>query len=57
MHVGDWNGLGEFPEEFQWEALVDVLRGRVKGRHSYMHDLHIANVINNSAESLLRYAN
>ncbi|KAJ7731104.1 hypothetical protein DFH07DRAFT_1065777 [Mycena maculata] len=27
---GQWGGLGEFPEELQWEALVDVLRGRVK---------------------------
>ncbi|KAJ7105768.1 hypothetical protein C8R43DRAFT_1140744 [Mycena crocata] len=28
--AGEWTGLGEFPEELQWEALVDVLRGRVK---------------------------
>ncbi|KAJ8494882.1 hypothetical protein ONZ51_g2001 [Trametes cubensis] len=27
---GEWSGLGEFPEDLQWEALVDVLRGRVK---------------------------
>jgi imidazolonepropionase-like amidohydrolase len=27
---GRWSGLGEFPEDLQWEALVDVLRGRVK---------------------------
>lgn len=27
---GHWAGLGEFPEELQYEALVDVLRGRVK---------------------------
>lgn len=26
----DWDGLGAFPEELQYEALVDVLRGRVK---------------------------
>lgn len=26
----DWEGLGVFPEELQYEALVDVLRGRVK---------------------------
>ncbi|KAG6891465.1 hypothetical protein C0992_006196 [Termitomyces sp. T32_za158] len=25
-----WRDLGEFPEDLQWEALVDVLRGRVK---------------------------
>ncbi|KAF8135494.1 composite domain of metallo-dependent hydrolase [Boletus edulis] len=28
--AGEWGGLGDFPEELQWEALVDVLRGRVK---------------------------
>ncbi|KAF7334287.1 Carbohydrate esterase family 9 protein [Mycena sanguinolenta] len=27
---GAWKGLGDFPEDLQWEALVDVLRGRVK---------------------------
>ena len=29
---GEWAGLGEYPEELQWEAPVDVLRGRVKVR-------------------------
>ncbi|KAI0085133.1 carbohydrate esterase family 9 protein [Irpex rosettiformis] len=29
--AGRWEGLSsEFPENYQWEALVDVLRGRVK---------------------------
>ncbi|KAF9241521.1 hypothetical protein BU15DRAFT_87115 [Melanogaster broomeanus] len=28
--AGEWEGLGKFPEDLQWEALVDVLRGRVK---------------------------
>ncbi|KAJ7089249.1 carbohydrate esterase family 9 protein [Mycena belliarum] len=28
--TGRWPGLGDFPEDLQWEALVDVLRGRVK---------------------------
>ncbi|KAH0827801.1 hypothetical protein J3R83DRAFT_3426 [Lanmaoa asiatica] len=28
--TGEWDGLGDFPEDLQWEALVDVLRGRVK---------------------------
>ncbi|OAX43328.1 composite domain of metallo-dependent hydrolase [Rhizopogon vinicolor AM-OR11-026] len=28
--AGEWGGLGEFPDNLQWEALVDVLRGRVK---------------------------
>ncbi|KAF9061078.1 hypothetical protein BDP27DRAFT_1338711 [Rhodocollybia butyracea] len=27
---GQWDGLGDFPEDLQWEALVDVLRGKVK---------------------------
>ena len=27
---GEWHELGKFPESLQWEALVDVLRGRVK---------------------------
>lgn len=28
--AGKWKNIGEFPEDLQWEALVDVLRGRVK---------------------------
>jgi len=28
--AGKWAGLDEFPEDLQWEALVDVLRGRVR---------------------------
>ncbi|KAJ7255303.1 carbohydrate esterase family 9 protein [Mycena rebaudengoi] len=28
--AGQWKDLGDFPEDLQWEALVDVLRGRVK---------------------------
>lgn len=32
--TGQWTGLGDFPEDLQWEALVDVLRGRVKVRES-----------------------
>ncbi|KAH9831128.1 uncharacterized protein C8Q71DRAFT_305682 [Rhodofomes roseus] len=36
--AGDWNAVAEqtFPEDLQWEALVDVLRGRVKvNTHCY----------------------
>ena len=29
---GDWASLGDYPEDLQWKALVDVLRGRVKVR-------------------------
>lgn len=33
--AGEWEGLApEFPEDYQWEALVDVLRGRVKVSNS-----------------------
>jgi hypothetical protein len=28
--AGQWKNIGKFPEDLQWEALVDVLRGRVK---------------------------
>ncbi|KAI6103408.1 hypothetical protein F5141DRAFT_1293329 [Pisolithus sp. B1] len=30
VEAGLWSGLEEFPEDLQWEALVDVLRGKVK---------------------------
>ncbi|KAJ7727167.1 hypothetical protein B0H14DRAFT_2640955 [Mycena olivaceomarginata] len=29
-HAGTWDGRSAFPESLQWEALVDVLLGRVK---------------------------
>lgn len=32
--AGLWSDLGEFPQELQWESLVDVLRGKVKV-HNY----------------------
>jgi hypothetical protein len=32
---GQWSDIGEFPEDLQWEALVDVLRGRVKVSHPF----------------------
>lgn len=28
--AGKWKHIGKFPENLKWEALVDVLRGRVK---------------------------
>lgn len=28
--AGRWKDLGDFPDELQWESLVDVVRGRVK---------------------------
>ncbi|KAJ3867935.1 carbohydrate esterase family 9 protein [Lentinula novae-zelandiae] len=30
VEAGDLQGLGDFPEDLQWESLVDVLRGKVK---------------------------
>lgn len=32
-----WNDLGAFPEDLQWEVLVDVLRGRVKVKPSCLY--------------------
>lgn len=34
---GEWEGLGDFPEDLQWEALIDVLRGRVKVFTIHIH--------------------
>lgn len=33
---GQWDDLEgkAFPEDLQWEAMVDILRGKVKVRHS-----------------------
>lgn len=31
----DTEALGDFPEDLQWEALVDVLRGKVKVRFQF----------------------
>lgn len=30
--AGEFENLGEFPDNLQWESLVDVLRGKVKVR-------------------------
>ena len=45
---GAWDAIGgpnaKFPEDLKWEALVDVLRGRVKVHNRVLHDrrLHLA---------------
>lgn len=31
--AGLWDSLSDFPDDFKWEMLVDVLRGRVKVRN------------------------
>jgi len=28
--AGHWSGLGDFPDDLKWEALADVIRGKVK---------------------------
>ncbi|KAJ3767029.1 carbohydrate esterase family 9 protein, partial [Lentinula raphanica] len=30
VEAGETKGLGDFPEDLQWDALVDVLRNKVK---------------------------
>jgi hypothetical protein len=50
----EWNDLGPFPEDLQWEALVDVLRGRVKaGFELYYISECQRNLINTGSYSLL----
>lgn len=42
VEAEEWTSLvgdkGNFPESLQWEALVDVLRGRVKVSASFFSD-------------------
>ncbi|KAJ7054365.1 carbohydrate esterase family 9 protein [Mycena amicta] len=42
---GDWAGLGPFPVDLQWEALVDVLRGRVKVHNHCYEAVDISNQV------------
>jgi hypothetical protein len=34
--AGQWAGLEEFPEDLKWEALTDVIRGKVKVTLEYV---------------------
>ncbi|KAF7334289.1 Carbohydrate esterase family 9 protein [Mycena sanguinolenta] len=43
--AGQWTGLGDFPEDLQWEALVDVLRGRVKVHNHCYEDVDIDGMV------------
>jgi hypothetical protein len=36
--AGEWEDLGEFTDNLQWEALVDVLRGRVKACFNFLSE-------------------
>jgi len=42
--AGNWENLGEFPEDLRYEMLVDVLRGRVKGEPALLICYMIADV-------------
>ncbi|KAF7318200.1 Carbohydrate esterase family 9 protein [Mycena chlorophos] len=42
---GDWAGLGEFPNDLQYEALVDVLRGRVKVHNHCYETVDLSNQV------------
>ncbi|KAJ7054512.1 carbohydrate esterase family 9 protein [Mycena amicta] len=43
--AGEWTGLGKFPENLQWEALVDVLRGRVKVHNHCYEAVDLSNQV------------
>ncbi|KAG2015465.1 hypothetical protein CC2G_008735 [Coprinopsis cinerea AmutBmut pab1-1] len=43
--AGQWDGLGSFPEDLQWEALVDVLRGRVKVHNHCYEAVDLDNMV------------
>ncbi|KDQ57519.1 hypothetical protein JAAARDRAFT_156260 [Jaapia argillacea MUCL 33604] len=47
---GHWEGLGEFPEDLQWEALVDVLRGRVKIQNHCYETVDLDDIVRLSNE-------
>ncbi|KAG6833912.1 hypothetical protein H0H87_007923 [Tephrocybe sp. NHM501043] len=48
--AGVWDGLGQFPESLQWEALVDVLRGRVKISNHCYEAVDLDNIVRLSNE-------
>lgn len=57
--AGLWTGIGSFPEDLKWEALADVLRGKVKVRVCFSNrvNLSLSSLIDVSAiDSLLRGA-
>ncbi|KAI0312575.1 carbohydrate esterase family 9 protein [Amylostereum chailletii] len=35
--AGDWDSLGSFPSDIQWDPLVDILRGKVKASMVQTH--------------------
>ncbi|KZT28940.1 carbohydrate esterase family 9 protein [Neolentinus lepideus HHB14362 ss-1] len=48
--AGAWDGLAEFPEDLQWEALVDVLRGRVKIQNHCYETVDLEDIVRLSNE-------
>lgn len=43
--AGEWKGLSSFPEDLQWEALVDVLRGKVKVHNHCYEAVDLDNMV------------
>ncbi|TFK25665.1 composite domain of metallo-dependent hydrolase [Coprinopsis marcescibilis] len=43
--AGRWTDLGAFPENLQWEALIDVLRGRVKVHNHCYEAVDLDNMV------------
>ncbi|KAG6911242.1 hypothetical protein DXG01_003109 [Tephrocybe rancida] len=50
VEAGLWDGVGQFPESLQWEALVDVLRGRVKISNHCYEAVDLDNIVRLSNE-------
>ncbi|THH17725.1 hypothetical protein EW146_g3143 [Bondarzewia mesenterica] len=48
--AGQWDDLGSFPEVLQWEALVDILRGKVKVQTHCYEAVDIDNFVRLSNE-------
>jgi len=54
--AGQWQGLGEYPEDLQWEALVDVLRGRVKVHNHCYEAVDLDDMVRVSAKLSFLYS-
>ncbi|KAG6831393.1 hypothetical protein H0H92_010995 [Tricholoma furcatifolium] len=48
--AGLWDGIKQFPESLQWEALIDVLRGRVKISNHCYEAVDLDNIVRLSNE-------
>jgi hypothetical protein len=43
--AGQWADIGSFPEDLQWEPLVEVLRGRVKVHNHCYEAVDLDNMV------------